>query len=364
VLHAGVATATQQLRQSVRSFLAAHWSVSTARSALAGGTPEMYDQLWRAMARQGLLGLHLPESTGGQGGGIADLTVTMEEAGRVLLGTGYLSSMVAVTVLHDAGDARSVHALVNGDLRCAVALQPAPMEVRCRGASNAVTVRGTVNAVADAEYADALLVAARQVGSDEAVLALVPCGEAVHRTRRASLDATRPIARVTFDDAPAEILRGGAAALSRALDAAALLIAADCTGVAQSCLEAATAHVRSRVAFGRTLASFQAIKHRCATMYVLVEASRAAVEAAASSSDSGDADAGALASMACALALDSAVEIATESVLLHGGIGFTWEHDAHLYLRRARAAQALSGGAAWHRRRLLDQIGSAEDAPS
>jgi alkylation response protein AidB-like acyl-CoA dehydrogenase len=251
--------------------------------------------------------------------------------------------------------------LADGSLTAALALDvaaragaPFPQTARVAGrgdaASGTVRLRGTIGAVADALSADILLVPAEGVPS--ALYLVEATGPGVHRTPLPSLDMTRQLAEITLDDAPARQVAVGAAAeaaVAAGLRAGAAILAAEQLGVAQHCLDITVAYVRERRQFSRQIGSFQAIKHRLADLWTEITLARAASRYAVSclAADDGDAPvAVALAKSACCTA---AVNAAQECVQLHGGIGFTWEHEAHLYLKRAKAASIQLGTPGDHR---------------
>jgi alkylation response protein AidB-like acyl-CoA dehydrogenase len=218
-----------------------------------------------------------------------------------------------------------------------------------------VRLRGTVAGVADALAADVLVVPAEGVPRG---LYLVEAS-AARRTPVTSLDMTRQLCELSFGDSPARMIASGAAAetaLGAALVAGAGMLAAEALGVAQRCLDMTVAYTKERRQFARAVGSFQAVKHRLADVYVLVTQARAASRYAAACLASGDADAAVAVSLAKAYCCDAAVHAAQECVQLHGGIGFTWEHPAHLYLKRAKAASVGFGTPGAHRTSLGTQV--------
>ena len=223
---------------------------------------------------------------------------------------------------------------------------------------------GTKMFVLDGHAADTLIVAARQTGTegvDGVSLFLVPGDSAgVHRTPLATMDPTRKQARLEFRDAAAVPLGTpgqGWEPLSAALDQAAVFLSAEILGGAQRCLDMAVEYAKTRVQFGRPIGSFQAIKHKCADMLLLVESARSAVHQAAWMASQGSADLPAVASIAKSYCADAYMRVAGENVQIHGGIGFTWEHDAHLYFKRAKASQVLFGDSRYHRARVAELVG-------
>jgi alkylation response protein AidB-like acyl-CoA dehydrogenase len=211
----------------------------------------------------------------------------------------------------------------------------------------------------DGADADELLVAARSSGTGAVVLVQVTAGaDGVTRVPLTTLDTTRRLARVTFDAAPGLLLADdGAPALDDAVAIGSLLLAAEQVGVAERAVEMSVEHARNRMQFGRPIGSFQAIKHRCADMLVDVELARSLVHGALSAVDT---DPGAVqleAALVGGFVSDACVAVAAANIQVHGGIGFTWEHDAHLFLKRAKASQVLLGTPTAHRRRAAGLLG-------
>jgi alkylation response protein AidB-like acyl-CoA dehydrogenase len=339
--------------------------------------PGIDERLWARLRDVGLVGLAVPESAGGQGGAVADLAVAFEECGRVLACVPLLSVSLALAVLEglvdavdgvDGEPARAALArLCAGQRRATLALAEGRRGWRLDGLGTRAThsedgwvVSGEKAYVLDGATADDLLVVA--VAGSGPVLLLVDAGAAgVTVTAVPGLDITRRIASVRLADARATLLADGAGAADavlRGLDVAAVLLAAEQVGGAQRCLEAAVEYAGVREQFGVRIGSFQAIKHKCADMLVLVESARALMRAAATALDSGDPAADQLASSAKAYCSEAYVACAGENIQIHGGIGFTWEHTAHLYLRRAKSSEVLFGTPAEHRERVLSLIES------
>jgi alkylation response protein AidB-like acyl-CoA dehydrogenase len=345
-----------ELRDAVRAVCADAGGTAAVRSLGASWD----EKSWAALAGDiGLAGLGLPDEAGGVGG-LAEVVVVCEELGRSLLPVPFLSSTVlAGQVL--AGCGASAHDAVASVAQGHVfalavagadgAWTPGEVTVTAHreGADWALT--GTGSFVHDGTGAEGFVVAAGVDGGVD--LFLVPAGNASVRSM-STLDLSRGQAEITLSAAPAVRLSSGGAGASivdRALDFALVALAAEQLGGAQACLETTVSYVGTRRQFSREIGSFQAVKHRCADMLVQVEYCRSAVDSAvrAAHDPRALAEAAAVAQIWCS---DAFVEIAGETVHLHGGIGFTWEHDAHLYFRRARADAAAFGGSAHHRERL------------
>ncbi|WP_042427185.1 acyl-CoA dehydrogenase [Streptacidiphilus anmyonensis] len=351
----GISEEHRELRGSVRRLLEREVPGPVVRAALAeepGAVGTARPSWWKGLAEQGLLGPHLPEAAGGGGGGLLDLAVVVEETGRALLPGGYLPTVLAAALLAraDRGDPR-LAALAEGGLTAAVAWRGA---VTATPDGRLDEAAGVVPGAAEAE-----LLVVRAVGESGPVWYAVPAS-AARITPLTPLDPTRGLARVAFDDVPAERLDGladidtsgdtdnaadaaDAAGAAERGDAAAdavvrTLLAAEACGLARWALETATAHAKVREQFGRPIGQFQAVKHLCAGLLVRAEKAAAATWAAARETTP------LTAAVAAALAVDAACANAEDCVQILGGIGFTWEHDAHLRLRRALSLRQLLGG--------------------
>ncbi len=322
------------LRQTASDFLAKHDARGAAR-ALLEAEAETLPAFWDEVAELGWLGLHLPEDVGGSGFGLPELVVVVEELGRAVTPGPFVPTMIASAVIDAAGSdelrARVLPRLADGWVRAGVALSS---DIAVTGS----TAAGTAPVVVGGGLAQLLVLPA---GEDVVVVDATANGVRVDVP--ANLDPTRRSARVTLDGAVVDVLVGGARVLA---DLARVLLAAEATGVASECTEQAAAYAKVRVQFGRPIATFEAVKHHCANMLVATELATAAVwDAARAASEGGD-QFSLAAAEAAALALVAADECANLNIQVHGGIGFTWEHDAHLYLRRATALEAIAGGEA------------------
>jgi alkylation response protein AidB-like acyl-CoA dehydrogenase len=337
------------LRASVRDMLAtrAPWDKVLAR--IDAG--ESYDtSLWRVLATDmGLAGLAVPEELGGAGAGFRQVAVVLEELGRAVAPVPYLgSAVVATRALLSAGETTLLGELASGERSAALAVSFASLPqapVRGTLTLDGDTLSGTVTGVADALSADVLLV------SVPGRLFAVEAAE-VTRTPVVSLDATRQLADLTFAGVTGREIASADradAAVRDALVAGAALLASEQLGIAEWCLSTTVDYLKTRYQFGRPVGSFQALKHRLADLWVGVTEARAVARyAAAVIAENGD-DAEVAAALAQAYCGPLAVTAAEECVQLHGGIGFTWEHPAHLYLKRAKSAAIAFGVAARHR---------------
>jgi alkylation response protein AidB-like acyl-CoA dehydrogenase len=322
------------LAKTVSDFLIRHDARGAAR-ALLESESETLPKFWDELAQMGWLGLHVPEEFGGSGFGLPELVVVVEQLGRALTPGPFVPTVAASAVLVASGtsdlQARLLPGLADGSLTGAVATN-GEVEVRQGRAY------GSAGVVIGGGLADVLIV---PVGHDAAVIER--SGGGVESTVPLNLDPTRRAARVSFDGAPATMLEGARQSL---IDFARLLYAAEAVGVANQCTEMASAYAKVREQFGRPIATFQAVKHHCANMAVAAELATSLVWDAARAAAGGGDQFSYTAAMAAALALPAADQDAQLNIQVHGGIGFTWEHDAHLYLRRANAIEAVVGAEA------------------
>ncbi len=316
------------LADTASDFLAKNNALGAAR-ALLEAPEEGRPPFWPELVKLGWLGLAIPESLGGSGYGLPELVVVVEELGRVVAPGPFVPTVIASATLATAGDdavaQRFVPGLADGSIAGAVALGG---DVHVEGS----TASGSAGIVIGAAMADVLLVPA---GDDVVV---VEVGDGVAIDTPANMDPTRRSSRVTLDGAPAVVVAG---ARSLMVDLARLIYAAEATGIARQCTESAAEYAKVREQFGRPIAMFQAVKHHCANMLVATELSTAAVWDAARAAANGDDQLSLTAAMAAALAIPAAEWNAQLNTQVHGGIGFTWEHDAHLYFRRATAVMAV-----------------------
>ncbi len=345
-----VAEEHEDLRRTVRRWLESHCPPAVPRAALSAPATEL-PGVWKELADQGWLGLHLDEADGGQGFGLVETAVVLEELGRALVPGPLLSTLVVSGALALAGDPGTRAALgpglADGTTPGAVHLGSGELEVVASGGDGSVVVRGTLRPVPGAPTAR--LVLAPVSGGGWCMLDTD--ADALEVEALESLDATRPLGVVTV--ARAEIppeRRLGGLDTATVHDLAVALGSAEAAGVADWCLATASAYAKVRVQFGRPIGQFQAIKHKLADMLVVVEQAAAAAWDAAQALGQGeqaatDADERSLAAAAAgALALEGASTCAKQCVQILGGIGFTWEHDAHLYLKRAVAERQLLAG--------------------
>lgn len=350
----------EELRTAVRSLLAARCDAPAVLGRIESGRPHD-PELWRTLASDiGTAGLLVPEKLGGQGASHREAAVVLEELGRAAAPVPYLTSAVlAAEILLGCDGAQAaelLRELAAGRRICVPALSltlapgaPLPPAVRDTGAG---VLSGAATSVADAVAADVLLVLA-----DTGLYAVPADAAGVSLTPLIALDLTRPLATVTLDGAAGTRLADPAtarAAIAGALLSGAGLLASEQLGIAEWCLTETVSYVRGRHQFNRPVGSFQALKHRLARLWLDVASARAAARAAADALATQAPDAPLTVAVAQAYCSGVAVRAAEECVQFHGGIGMTWEHPAHLYLKRAKADSLALGTAGHHRGLVAD----------
>jgi alkylation response protein AidB-like acyl-CoA dehydrogenase len=362
----GLSPEQEELRQVLRQFLEAKSPESAVRAQMA--TERGFDQaVWRQMSDQlGLQGLAIPEAYGGSGFGAVELSVVLEEMGRALLCAPFFATVVlAASALLHCGDERAkaelLPGIASGDTIATLALAEDSGRWDEPGVGATGTRRdgewkitGSKSFVLDGHIADLILPVAR-TPAGVSLFAVDAAAPGLTRTLLPTLDQTRKQARLDFDGVPARLIGADGAGwrtAERVLDLAAVALAAEDVGGAQKVLEASVEYAKTRIQFGRPIGSFQAVKHKCADVLLAVETARSAAYYAAGCAASLSDELPAVASLAKAYCSDAYVKAAGENIQIHGGIGFTWEHPAHLYLKRAKSAQLMLGTSAYHRERL------------
>ncbi|MFH8797536.1 acyl-CoA dehydrogenase family protein [Streptomyces sp. NPDC017941] len=347
----------EALRSAVRSLLADRCDAATVLARTESEQPHDRE-LWKTLAEgMGLAGLLVPESHGGQGATHREAAVVLEELGRTVAPVPFLTSAVIATetLLACPDDAAELLAALASGRTVAVLAVPfatAPGGTRAPVRYVGGALHGEVTGVADAAVADILL-----VPTAEGLFAAETGRDGVTVTPRTSLDRTRPLAAVTFDGAPARRLAADADTPVRlGLRAGAGLLASEQLGIAEWCLAQTVRYTKERHQFNRPVGSFQALKHRLAKSWLDVVNTRAAARHAADALATGSDEPNLAASVAQAYAAPVAVRAAEEALQLHGGIGMTWEHPVHLYLKRAKADSIGLGTAGQHKEALAELV--------
>ena len=368
-----VSAEQRQLRDALRSVLSSRSPSTRVRALMATDNP--FDMpLWEVLTTQmGLAGLMIPEEYGGVGASFAEAAIVCEELGRSLACVPYLSSAVlsAALVLECGTDSARrtwLPRIAAGDRRLTVALidagssswDPDQVTLAVEDGTDGPEVTGTKRFVIDGMACDDVLVVARHNGG----LSLVHVAASERGTERAPLtvlDQTRGLAELEFRAAPAQLISApgeASAGIARARLFAAAAVVAESVGGAERCLEMAVAYAKTRYQFGRLIGSYQAISHRCADMLASLELARSASQYAAHvlSTEASDHERVVAVSTAKAFTSEAYLEIAGDNIQIHGGIGFTWEHDAHLYFKRAKSNHQLFGDPVEHRQVLAREL--------
>jgi len=361
----------EELRRSVRRFLEDKSPMSEVRRLME--TTEGFDRaVWDQMADQlGLQALAIPEEYGGAGFGYVELSVVLEEMGAALLCAPCFATVaLGANALLSSGDEGAKKDLLPGIAAGTTIATLALTEDSGRWSTDAVTLAASETGgkwrldghkmfVIDGHNADLLLVAAR-TSSGVSLFAVEAGASGVTRTPLATMDQTRKQARIEFFAAAARLVgaEGGAdRVLSRTLDLAAVALAAEQVGGAQRCLDMSVDYAKNRIQFGRPIGSFQAIKHKCADMLMEVESAKSAAYYAVWAAAEDSEELPVVASLAKSYFSEAYFHAAGENIQIHGGIGFTWEHDAHLYFKRAKSSELLLGDPSYHRDLLARRIG-------
>ena len=363
----------EDLRRTVRRVLADKSPEAEVRRLME--TEAGYDEsVWEQMAAQlGLQSLIIPERHNGSGFGYIELAIVLEEMGRVLLCGPYFSTVaLAVNLLLVIGDeeanARYLPGIAAGTTIATVALAESSGRWDVDGVTLEASILDSVWRltgeklyVLDGTVADLVLVVAR-TPAGPSVFAVERGAEGFTSVALSTMDQTRKQGRLVFVGTPATLVGvegQGSTAVPMMLDRAAVALAAEQVGGAQRVLDMAVDYAKTREQFGRPIGSFQAIKHRCADMLVEVESARSTVYYAAQAAAEGNDELPVLAGLAKAYCSDAYFHGAAANIQIHGGIGFTWEHPAHLYLKRAKSSELLFGDADYHRELLADRLGIA-----
>jgi alkylation response protein AidB-like acyl-CoA dehydrogenase len=362
-----------ELKATARALLGRESSSERVRKMIAA-EPGFDPAVWAQFVELGWTSIHVDERHGGAGCGWADLAAVLHELGRALTPSPFLASAVLATgalslATNDVLTSPMLARLVDGTAIGTVALanasgsyEPGQLTASWRDDGSGPRLDGTAGFVLDADVADLLVVAARH--DDGRILAAVvdSTTPGVSTTRVPTVDETRRLFTVGFDDveigdrllcAPG---REAEALFDRVLSLGVVAASIDAAGAAERALEVTTEYAKGRTQFGRPIGSFQAVKHHCANMAIAVESSRAAARAAADTLDGDPATWSTAAAIAASYVGPACAEACGLEMRVHGGIGFTWEHDTHLHLKRVKLDEVLFGTPSWHRRRLADAV--------
>ena len=376
----GFSEEQELLRDTARKFLDAQCPTKFVREMMATEAA-VTEAFWRQLAENGWLGITYAEEDGGAGLGLLDLVVLMEELGRAVMpGPFPATVLLGGAAIAEAGSPAQrqewLPRIASGEAKATLAVtEPNPrwdaagITAAAHEARGDFVLSGSKIFVPDAHLADVLVVAARsRDGStmeDGVSLFLVPNGAAGLDMRLLpAIDETRKLCEVRLDNVsvPASRLLGalhqGWPPLARVIDKAAVALSAEMCGAAQRVLDLTVDYAKLREAFGKSIGSYQGVKHKCADMLVEIENAKSLTYYAAWAVDEGDPEAEMAVSMAKAAASDAGRKVCAAGIQLHGGIGMTWEHDLHLYLKRAKADEVAFGDATWHRERVARLMGA------
>ncbi len=363
----------QAIKSTAHDFLASRFKSERLREIAASA--DGFDAAgWKEMAELGWTGLALPEEWGGQGLGTVELAILFEEMGYALAPSPLFSNTIVGLALSFCGSddqrERYLRPLAAGEKRGTPALwdagsaaNPGGFRLSAEEDGDVVVLTGEKILVMDAASADFFLVATADgrrhiVGSDADGVTIAP---------EASIDPTRRFSSVRLDGvrvAAADSLPGSEAEYFEVFHRLCVALAAESTGIAQRTMEMAVAYAKDRQQFGRPIGAYQAVSHRCAQMLLETENSRSAVYGAAWAADAEPESLHLAASMAKAYAGDAGWRVPDASIQVHGGIGFTWEHDLHFFLKRGRSNAAIFGDSKWHRERVADTVLARAGAPA
>jgi alkylation response protein AidB-like acyl-CoA dehydrogenase len=366
----------EELRRTVRQFLEAKSPETEVRRLME--TTEGYDPaVWKQMGQElGLQSIAIPEEYGGQGFSFIELGIVLEEMGRVLLCAPYYSSVVLATnaILNAGTDAQKkdlLPGIASGETIATLAFtEPngkwdvTGVTLEAQGSGGSYTLTGEKMFVLDGHTADTIVVVARLAGTSgtDGISFFTVRGDAdgLTRTPLSTMDMTRKQAKLEFSNVAAESLGDagqGWAAYSKTLDQAAVALANEMMGGAQFVLDMSVQYAKDRVQFGRPIGSFQAIKHKCADMLLEVESGKSAAYYASWAAAEDNDELPVVAALAKAYCSEAYFHASAENIQIHGGIGFTWEHPAHLFFKRAKSSEIFLGDPTYHRELLAQRIG-------
>jgi alkylation response protein AidB-like acyl-CoA dehydrogenase len=353
----GLSESQEFLKDSARKFFAGECPSAEMRRLME--TPSAYDAaLWSKLTDQGYTGIIFPEQFGGVALGKVDLILLMEEAGRALLPGPFFSTVVLAGSILDAVATPTLKQkylapICEGKSRATAAILESsaswnPRDLRLTAANNKLT--GQKLFVTDAAVADFLLVVAKN-----AIFAVDTKAPGLTITPMSTMDLTRKHYAVDFKETPAELV-GPTTNLPRALDIATAALSAELVGGMQRTLDLTVEYAKTRKQFGKPIGMFQSVQHQCADMYLETESSRSAVYYAAWALEENAPDAATAVSIAKMYASDAARTVGNRGIQIHGGMGFTWENDLHLFYRRAKSSETAFGDPTFHRERIATQV--------
>ncbi len=370
----GFSEEQEMLRDAAKRFLADNCSTKFVRQMMADKTAHDAG-FWKKLVDLGWPGLLIPEEYGGQGGTFLDMTVIAEEAGKALIpGPFFTSALLAAPILIEGGSDQQkkdvLQRMAKGEFIGTVAIAEAAgrfdadgIQLKATKSGNDYTITGEKFFVPDAHVANGIAVAVRTGGSGEkgiTILLVPPDAKGLAITQLKTVDMTRRLCHLKFEGVKVSGMLGkegeGWPILRRTLDIATAALAAEMVGTAQKALDLSVEYAKTRVQFGKPIGSFQAVKHKCVDMMVAVENARSLTYFACWTVDTKSPEAATAVPMAKAYASDMAKNVTSEAIQVHGGIGFTWEHDMHLYHRRALAGEANLGNAPVHRETVAKSL--------
>ncbi|HET9533206.1 MAG TPA: acyl-CoA dehydrogenase family protein [Blastocatellia bacterium] len=363
----------EMIRGQAAEFLKKEWPTGYVRELMESEHGHS-DDLWEKMVSMGWMGLIFPEEYGGVGLSFVEQAVVLEQMGRALVPGSYFSTVLlaGLTLMEAASDEqkkRWLSPIAEGKLKATLALAERgvvsgseSITVRADRAGGGYVINGTKLFVPDAHIADLIICAAR-TGDGISLFAIDRKSDGVGVTPLKTLDQTRRLYELSFEQvktSPSSMIGEPGRAwpsMERVLNKAVVGVCAEMAGGTTRALEMSVEYAKARVQFGRPIGSFQAIQHRCADMLLLAESARSAVYAAACAASEGDENLPLMASISKAYTSEAYTRVTGEAIQIHGGMGFTWEHDVHLYFKRAKADEVSFGDASYHRERVARLIG-------
>jgi alkylation response protein AidB-like acyl-CoA dehydrogenase len=368
--HSDAHSENRELRDTLRRFLSQHATEAKLRHDI--DSPLGFDELiWQRFAGElGLAGLNVPEALGGAGATFVEHCLVLEELGSTLTGLPYLSTAIAQYALIESAPSPSAASwlprLATGEARGTLAVAEddglwtaGGVHLRATQDGEQWVLAGTKSFVLDAFGTDLVVVAAR-TAAGLSLFAVDARDSGLHQERLPTMDPTRRLSRLNFAGVSAQLVGDdgdGARVLARVSHLAAISLAAEQVGGAGRCLQMAVDYARSRAQFGRLIGSFQAVQHLCTDMLIDLECARSAVMFGVGAASGSPEQLQTNASLAKSYAADAFVRIAERNIQVHGAIGFTWEHQAHLYYKRAKSGQLMFGDSTFHRRLLAETVG-------